>query len=84
VHVAKCRIGAEGLTTKTLGFKDLPLPDDPTVEDVEAARAGIDRRQIGEAILPADRATWYCGRCLAYCPVGSEAELRMLEGLSST
>jgi epoxyqueuosine reductase QueG len=84
VQFAKCRVGAEGLTTKTLGFKDLPIPDDPTMEDVEAARAGIDKRQIGEAILPADRATWYCGRCIAYCPVGSERELRMLEGLSSS
>ncbi len=83
VHFAKCRVGAEGLTTRTLGYKDLPLPDDPTMEDVEAARAGLDRRQIGEAILPADRATWYCGRCLAYCPIGAENELKMLEGLSS-
>jgi epoxyqueuosine reductase len=83
VNFAQCRVGAEGLTTKTLGFKDLPLPDDPTMDDVEAARQTIDRRQIGEAILPADKATWYCGRCLAYCPVGSEAETRMLEGLTS-
>ena len=83
VHFAKCRVGAEGLTTKTLGFKDLPLPDDPTMDDVEEARQHIDRRQIGEAILPADRATWYCGRCLAYCPAGSDRELAMLEGLST-
>lgn len=83
VHFAKCRIGAEGLTTRSLGYKDLPIPADPTPEDIERARQDIDPRQIDEAILPANRATWYCGRCLAYCPVGSERELRMLEGLSS-
>lgn len=83
VHYAKCRVGTEGLTTKSLGFKDLPIPDDPTWEDVDAARRDIDKRQLNEVILPVDRATWYCGRCLAYCPIGSDKELGMLEGLSS-
>ena len=83
VQFARCRVGSEGLTTKALGFKDLPVPDDPSPEDIELARRDIDKRQLGEAILPADKATWYCGRCLAYCPVGSEREMRMLEGLSS-
>ena len=83
VQFARCRVGSEGLTTKALGFKDLPVPDDPSPEDIELARRDIDKRQLGEAILPADKATWYCGRCLAYCPVGSERERSMLEGLSS-
>ncbi|MCL5735973.1 MAG: 4Fe-4S binding protein [Actinobacteria bacterium] len=72
VHYPKCRVGTEGLTTRTLGFKDLAIPDDPTHEDIERARQDIDKRQLSEAILPSDRATWYCGRCLAYCPVGSD------------
>ncbi|MBN1321918.1 MAG: 4Fe-4S binding protein [Thermoleophilia bacterium] len=83
VHYAKCRVGTEGLTTKSLGFKDLPIPEDPTWEDVDIARRDIDKRQLSEAILPVDRATWYCGRCLAYCPIGSDREMHMLEGLSS-
>ena len=72
VDVAKCRIGVEGLLKKTLGFKDLPIPENPTWEDIDKARQHIDPRQLQEAILPADRATWYCGKCLAYCPVGQK------------
>lgn len=82
VHYAKCRVGSEGLTTKCLGFKDLPIPEDPTWEDVDKAREHIDKRQLQEVILPVDRATWYCGRCLAYCPVGAPEEMRMAEALS--
>ena len=72
VDVAKCRIGVEGLLKKTLGFKDLPIPENPTWEDIDKARQHIDPRQLQEAILPADRAVWYCGKCLAYCPVGQK------------
>ncbi|MCX8032545.1 MAG: hypothetical protein N3B14_03995 [Thermoleophilia bacterium] len=82
VHYPKCRVGSEGLTTKCLGLKDLPLPEDPTWEDVDKAREQIDKRQLQEVILPVDRATWYCGRCLAYCPVGTPEELGMLRGLT--
>jgi len=72
VDFAKCRVGTEGLLKKTLGFKDLPIPENPTWEDIDKARQNIDPRQLQEAILPADRATWYCGQCLAYCPVGQK------------
>lgn len=72
VDFAKCRVGSEGLLKKTLGFKDLPIPENPTWEDIDKARQHIDPRQLQEAILPADRATWYCGKCLAYCPVGQK------------
>lgn len=72
VDFAKCRVGSEGLLKKTLGFKDLPIPENPTWEDIDKARQNIDPRQLQEAILPADRATWYCGKCLAYCPVGQK------------
>ncbi len=71
-NFAKCRIGTEGLTTKSLGFKDLPMPENPTMQDIDKAREQIDPRQLKEAILPADRATWYCGKCLAYCPIGKK------------
>jgi len=30
VDFAKCRVGSEGLLKKTLGFKDLPIPENPT------------------------------------------------------
>jgi epoxyqueuosine reductase len=72
--IAKCRIGSEGLTTKSLGYKDFPFPDNPTIEDVENAREHLDKRQQMEPILPVQRATWYCGKCLAYCPVGRKGQ----------
>ncbi len=75
VDFAKCRIGAEGLLKKTLGFKDLPIPENPTMEDIDKAREHIHPRQLSEASLPVDRATWYCGKCLAYCPVGQKGRL---------
>jgi epoxyqueuosine reductase len=69
-NIVKCRIGTEGLTTKSLGYKDLPIPENPTMADVDKAREQIDERQLMESILPVNRTTWYCGKCLAYCPVG--------------
>ncbi|MBA7621315.1 Epoxyqueuosine reductase [subsurface metagenome] len=75
VDFAKCRIGTEGLLKKTLGFKDLPIPENPTWEDIDEVRKDIDPRQVREAIL-IDRATWYCGKCLAYCPIGSGDQLK--------
>jgi epoxyqueuosine reductase QueG len=72
VNFAKCRVSSEGLTTKSLGFKDLPIPENPTMAEVDKAREQIDPRQRLEVTLPVDRATWYCGKCLAYCPVGKK------------
>jgi epoxyqueuosine reductase len=80
LDVAKCRIGAEGLTKKNLGLKDLQFSDNPTIEEVDAA--DVDPRQLREAILPIHRGTYYCGQCLAHCPVGNERERGLLAGLS--
>ena len=62
-----------GLLKKSLGFKDLPVPENPTMQQVDQVRKEIDPRQLSEANFPVDRATWYCGKCLAYCPVGQQA-----------
>lgn len=75
---AKCRIGIEGLSKKTLGFKDIPIPENPTLADIDIARKQIDPRQLTEANFPVDRATWYCGKCMAYCPVGQNSDFRLL------
>lgn len=83
VDFAKCRIGAEGLSTKCLGFKDLPIPVNPTWEDINKVREEIDPRQIEEIVPPANRATYYCGRCLAYCPIGNEQDRALRKGLSA-
>jgi epoxyqueuosine reductase QueG len=68
-NIIKCFAGIEGLTKKTLGFKDLPIPENPTWDDIDKARDQIDPRQTREAIL-INRPTYYCGKCLAYCPAG--------------
>jgi epoxyqueuosine reductase len=75
---AKCRIGTEGLLKKTLGFKDLPIPENPTMEDIDKAREHIDPRQLRETNFPTDRGVWYCGQCLAYCPVGQNSDFGLL------
>jgi len=54
-NVAKCRIGLEGLTKKTLGLKDLQFSDNPTMEEVETVANDIDPRQLREVILPVHR-----------------------------
>lgn len=82
VDFPKCRIATEGLTTKSLGLKDLPIPENPTWQDIDEARKFMDPRQLGEAIPPAPRGTYYCGRCLAYCPIGEAREKELAEGLS--
>jgi epoxyqueuosine reductase len=70
--IIKCQFSTEGLVKKSHGLKDIPMPENPTIDDLWAARDQIDRRQIKEAILPADRPSWYCGKCLAYCPLGNK------------
>lgn len=89
VNFAKCRICSEGLTTKSLGYKDLPIPENPTMADIDKAREQIDPRQLLEVTVPVDRVTWYCGKCLAYCPIGKkggeeEAQLHRKDTVRST
>jgi epoxyqueuosine reductase len=81
---ARCIIGIEGLLKKTLGFKDIPIPENPTFADIDKAREQIDPRQLQEANFPVDRATWYCGKCLAYCPVGQNSEFALLKKAGNT
>jgi len=70
--IIKCQFSTEGLIKKSHGLKDIPMPENPTIDDLWTAREQIDPRQIKEAILPADRPSWFCGKCLAYCPLGNK------------
>lgn len=81
LNTVKCRISVEGLTTKSLGLKDVPMPRDPTWEDVDAAWEAGKGGPRQEGIHRVDH--YYCGRCLAYCPIGNEEERRLMKGLSS-
>jgi epoxyqueuosine reductase len=79
VDFPKCMIGTQGLTTKTLGFKDFNFPENPTAEDVFKASQDIDPRQRGEVI--GGVSAYHCGKCLAYCPAGSSEWLKTVSGL---
>jgi epoxyqueuosine reductase QueG len=68
----KCQYSTEGLIKKSHGLRDIQMPENPTIEDFRKAQEQIDPRQLKEAILPTDRASWYCGKCLAYCPAGQK------------
>jgi len=81
VNTVKCRISCEGLTTKSLGLEDVPMPRSATWADVDKARDAHGLRPGPRNIHQVDM--YYCGRCLAYCPVGNEEELRLSSGLSS-
>jgi epoxyqueuosine reductase QueG len=74
-----CRVGAEGLTKKTLGLRDIDVPENPTMEDVEEARRQMDPRQRGEVI--GGSPLYHCGKCLAYCPVGPKGWLKTVSNL---
>lgn len=79
VDFPKCMIGTQGLTKKTLGLKDIPFPENPTAEDVAKAHQEIDPRQRGEII--GGSPAYHCGKCLAYCPVGTKDWLKTVSSL---
>ena len=81
LNTVKCRISVEGLTTKSLGLTDVPMPSDPTWADVDEAREAAGLKPGPGSIHRVDH--YYCGRCLAYCPIGNEEERRLMSGLSS-
>ena len=76
----KCRICCEGLMKKYGGNEDY-LKDDKnaTHEEIEAARASVPPDSSG--FQP--HATWKCGRCQTYCPVGDWDKRFKETGLSS-
>jgi epoxyqueuosine reductase QueG len=79
VDFPRCMIGTQGLTTKTLGFKDFDFPENPTVQDVQKATENMDPRQKGEVI--GGVSAYHCGKCLAYCPVGPKDWLKTVSNL---
>ena len=80
INFDKCRICCEGLMRKYGGNDDY-LKDDKnaTHEEIEAARASIPPDH--SAIQP--HATWKCGRCQTYCPVGDWGKRFKDTGLTS-
>jgi epoxyqueuosine reductase len=71
IYPDRCRVSTEGLTKKTLGQIDQTLPLDPTPEDIQKAREKKAPFAKGDSVAGLG-AAYFCGKCLAYCPVGGE------------
>jgi epoxyqueuosine reductase QueG len=67
-----CRWGQHGLTTATLGRKDIPRPDVVTRERYLEALKNMDPWQAKEQ-SPMGRVS-FCSRCQLECPVGKPAD----------
>jgi len=76
IDPAKCAVACEGL--KEFG---IPLPEQPTWEDLNKLRQLVP--DVGG--LFTSKPTYYCGRCLVFCPVGKDKLLKeILENLDKT
>jgi epoxyqueuosine reductase len=82
VHMDRCRISAEGLSKRTLGLTDTGIPDDPTPADIDKARAAAEPWKRMESIGGIGGA-YYCGKCLAYCPVGEKDWLKTVSKIQT-
>ncbi|MEM1717256.1 MAG: hypothetical protein QXN24_06555 [Candidatus Bathyarchaeia archaeon] len=69
INPAKCAIACEGL--REFG---IPLPENPTWEDLEKLRQLLPRFPPGSLFTPYP--TYFCGRCLIYCPIGEDKLLK--------
>jgi ferredoxin len=74
VEFNACLVSLQAMTKKTLGLKDIAVPEHPTAQDMEEARKQIDPRQRMQTIGGVD--AYHCGKCLAYCPVGPKGWLK--------
>ena len=67
----KCRIGSEGLTSKTLARKSFEVPSKAASEAYLEALKSEDVWQKMEKV----EGDVYCGLCMMRCPVGLKLKL---------
>ena len=60
----RCRFGTMGFSTKTLGRRELNMPEDPQPQDYLTALQQEDPWQRMERLSPG-----FCGRCMMNCPI---------------
>jgi epoxyqueuosine reductase len=83
LNLAACQIATEGLTEKTLALNNYPMPDhEITMGDLEEARSNMDPRQKHEVIGTSP--AYHCGKCLAYCPIGSKGWQKTVSKLKTS
>ena len=74
----RCMWGSMGLSKKSLGLKDIPMPSKVGYAEIASALKERDVHQTLE-LMVIGRGD-YCGQCIMECPVGSpEVVTRLLE-----
>ena len=70
ISFPRCQVVADGLRKEFGGKEDWATTLDPTLKDIDDARARMPMSTAG----PQHVETWHCGRCQSYCPVGKWKE----------
>lgn len=78
VDWGKCFMVAERLREKYGAPEDYLKTDDPSWEELHDAQLKAQQSDVGIQHTP----SWYCGRCLSYCPTGKWGEKFKKRGLS--
>ena len=68
VHRWKCMWGSMALTERSLGLKEISMPEEVDAAAIVAAMAERDPAQVTE-LMVIGRGD-YCGKCVMECPVG--------------
>ncbi|MBQ8975663.1 MAG: hypothetical protein IJ072_08100 [Oscillospiraceae bacterium] len=78
VDMVKCFVVEERLRTKYGAPEDYVSSDSPSFEEYADAKARARTYDLGLQHVP----SWYCGRCLSYCPAGQWGKKFKSRGLS--
>lgn len=78
VNMVKCFVVEERLRSKYGAPEDYCTSDTPTWDELASAKQRAKVDDLGIQHTP----SWYCGRCLSYCPAGKWGEKFKKTGLS--
>ena len=78
VNMVKCFVVEERLRKQYGAPEDYAPSDTPTAEELEEAKRRASVSDLGLQHTP----SWYCGRCLSYCPAGNWGKKFKSRGLS--
>ncbi|NLL38808.1 MAG: epoxyqueuosine reductase [Clostridiales bacterium] len=78
VGVSKCHMALMALKKELGGRENFITTDNPTPEQVHEAQLKAKVDDLGLQHTP----SWYCGKCLSYCPAGNWGEKFKKTGLS--
>ena len=78
VNMPRCQLPTQGMRKEYGGREDYCETNDPTSKDIEEARKKMPLTDMGLQHTE----TWYCGKCLSYCPAGNWKQHYLDRGLS--